>query len=93
MRHLAGRTKRAVERHVADNDIERNHKRLLEVIRGAGAAGLSKSELTRRSQFLDRRMRDEIVATLAEAGLVDSRARPSATKPAAVFVAVEGAGP
>ena len=35
----------AVERHVADNEIERNHKRMLEIIRASGGAGLTQNEL------------------------------------------------
>jgi hypothetical protein len=86
VRHFAERTVRAVERHVADNDTERNHKRLLEIIRQASPAGISKTELTRRSQFLDRRTRDEILSTLTEAGLVESRMQATSTRPTAVLV-------
>lgn len=85
--HLAERTMRAVERHVADNETERNHKRILDIIRKAGGGGISKSDLSRRSQFLDRRQRDEILATLTETGLVESRMRASSTKSTAVLVA------
>ena len=34
----------------------------------AGKAGLSKSELIRRTQFVDKRQREEILVTLVEAG-------------------------
>ena len=50
---------RAVDQHVADNEIERNHKKVLDIIRSAGPGGLTKTELTRKTQFLDRRTRDE----------------------------------
>ena len=80
----------AVERHVADNETERNHKRMLEIIRGAGDDGLSKSELIRRTQFVDKRQRDEILSTLVEAGLVTMAMRSTATKPALSYRA---AGP
>ena len=72
----------AVERHVADNETERNHKRVLEIIRGAGDDGLGKSELIRRTQFVDKRQRDEILVTLVEAGLVTMAMRSTPTKPA-----------
>lgn len=49
VRHFAERTIVEVERHVTDNEAERNHKRVLEVIRSAGAAGLTKSNLIRRT--------------------------------------------
>jgi hypothetical protein len=76
------------ERHLADNEIERNHKRVLELIRSAGAAGVAKSELIRRTQFLDRRQRDEVIATLVEASMVSGALRPSATKPVVIYRAV-----
>ena len=71
---------RAVDRHVADNETERNHKRVLDIIRKAGPSGLTKTELTRKTQFLDRRTRDEALMTLTEAGLVTTRLRPSSTR-------------
>ncbi len=90
VRHFARRTMTAVERHVADNETERNHKRVLETIRSAGDDGLSKSELTRRTQFADRRQRDEILATLVEAGLVTMAMRSTPTKP---ILSYRAAGP
>ena len=78
-------TMHEVERRVADNDIERNHKRLLEIIRSAGPAGITKNDLIRRSQFLDKRQRDEILVALVEAGLIDTALRPTVTKPITVF--------
>ncbi|HMQ92668.1 MAG TPA: PriCT-2 domain-containing protein [Amaricoccus sp.] len=90
VRSFARNTMRAVERHVADNEIERNHKRVLDIIRRAGPGGLTKTELTRKTQFLDRRTRDEQLVTLAEAGLLTTRLRPSATKHTVVLVALDG---
>jgi hypothetical protein len=69
---------------------ERNHKRLLEIIRSSGDDGLGKSELIRRTQFVDKRQRDEILSTLVEAGLVTMAMRPTPTKPALSYRA---AGP
>jgi hypothetical protein len=89
IRHFVGRTMRAVEHHVADNEIERNHKRVLEFIRKAGQVGLTKTELTKKTQFLERRTRDEAILTLTEAGLLTTRVRPSATKHTVVLVTTE----
>ena len=91
VRHFADKTMHAVERHVADNEIERTHKKVLDIIRRADVNGLTKSELTRKTQFLERRTRDEALVTLTEAGLIVSRMRPSATRPTAVFVVAEDA--
>ncbi|MFN4204798.1 MAG: PriCT-2 domain-containing protein [Agrobacterium albertimagni] len=89
VRHYALRTMTAVERHVADNEIERNHKRILEIIRSAGGDGLGKSDLVRRTQFIDKRQRDEILVTLIEGGLVTMAMRSTATKPGVSFRATE----
>src|SRR5262249_55774180 len=88
VRHFAMRTMTAVERHVADNKTERNHKRILETIRGAGDDGLGKSDLIRRTQFVDKRQREEILSTLLEAGLVTMTMRSTATKPALSYRAL-----
>ncbi len=81
----ADRAMAEIDRHIADNDTERNHKRLLEIVRSAGAVGLTKSDLIRRSQFLDRRQRDEVIAVLVEAGMIEPVMKPTATKPAMTF--------
>jgi hypothetical protein len=47
VRHYAQRTIEAVERHVADTETEAHLKRLKEIIRAAGAKGITKSEITR----------------------------------------------
>ena len=89
VRHFASATMIAVERHVADNEIERNHKRILEIIRSAGKAGVTKSELTRRSQYIDQRPRDEILATLVEAELITAFMHVTPTKPALAYRTLE----
>ena len=90
VRHCADHTMVEVERNVADNPVEANHKRVLGIIRAAGDAGLTKSELIRRTQFLDKRQRDEMIAAMAEAGMIVSAMRPTATKSVMVLRATEG---
>ncbi|MFP1645964.1 PriCT-2 domain-containing protein [Pontitalea aquivivens] len=68
VRHYAQRTMEAVERHVADTETEAHLKRLKEIIRASGAKGITKSEITRASQWLKSRDRDEILLTLIESG-------------------------
>lgn len=80
IRHFARCTMMAVERHVADNETERNHKRMLEIIRASGNAGLTKSEIIRKTQFLDKRPRDEILDSLVEAALVIASKHSTSTK-------------
>lgn len=62
--HCSRRTMLAVERHAADNDNERHRKRVLDIIRTADGGGLTKSELVRKTQFLPRRDRYDVLADL-----------------------------
>jgi hypothetical protein len=52
--------------HVSENDQEERTKRVLRLLERP----LTKSEITRKTQWLKRRERDEIIETLVEAGLV-----------------------
>ncbi|MDG4601418.1 MAG: DUF3987 domain-containing protein [Defluviicoccus sp.] len=90
VRHCAEHTMLEVERNIADNPVEANHKRVLGIIRTAGVAGLTKNELARRTQFLDQRQRTDIVGSLVEAGQVVTALRPSATKQAMIFRICDG---
>jgi hypothetical protein len=71
-RHCAELTIREASARVSENLVESNHKRALQILRDAGQAGMSKSEFTRRTQFMDHRQRDGVLRTLAEARLVES---------------------
>ncbi|OSM07678.1 hypothetical protein MAIT1_04555 [Magnetofaba australis IT-1] len=79
-----------VERHVADNQVEHNHKRVLEIIRKSGAGGINRSQLCRKSRFLTKRERDEILSELVEAGDVLVWTQPSGTpKPITLYTVAE----
>ncbi len=92
IRHFANRTMVAVERHVADNEVDRNHKRVRDIIRKAGQNGLLKAELCRRTQFLELRRREEILDALVEAGQITIGLRPSATRAAIVYRTTDVSG-
>lgn len=85
VRHFAGRTMEAVERHVADTETEAYLKRLREIIRAAGREGLTKSEITRASQWLKARDRNEILDTLIESGDVKPAMRETRGRRAMVY--------
>lgn len=57
---------RKVFEHVSENDQEERTKRVLRILQ----TPMTKSQLTRKTQWLKRRERDEILETLIEAGLV-----------------------
>ena len=85
VRHYAQRTMEAVERHVADTEIEAHLKRLKEIIRAAGAKGITKSDVTRASQWLKSRDRDEILETLIESGDITTGMRETGGRRAMVY--------
>lgn len=58
----------AIEENLAENELERAKKRLLKTIREAGSRGIVRKDLTRKSQYLKRQLRDECLDDLIEAG-------------------------
>lgn len=81
------------ERHLADNEVERCHKRMLEVIRSAGRNGIRHNDLTRRLQFIEPKLRREILMSLVESEQVlatESRARG---RPATIYRLIDAPAP
>lgn len=84
--------------HLAGSRVEADLKRVLRVIEGEGAAGVTSSTLTRRTQWLRRSERKDVLATLAESGqiVVDVEQRDSGRAPIVYrstrFVATHAAG-
>lgn len=68
--HCSEQFIQSIKNHVADNQTEAHHKRVLAVIRDAGPGGLSGREFYRRTQWLTKRERADILESLAEAGQV-----------------------
>lgn len=85
VRHYARRTMEAVERHVADTETEAHLKRVREIIRTAGDAGITKSDITRASQWLKSRDRDDILLTLIESGDITTGMRETRGRPGMVY--------
>lgn len=57
----------AIEDNLAENEDERNKKRLLKIIKEAGPVGISRQDLTRKSQFINGPQRREYIDDLCEA--------------------------
>lgn len=93
VRHFAKRTMDAVERHVADTETEAHLKRIREIIRAAGSEGITKSEVTRASQWLKARDRDEILVTLIETGDIRTAMRDTGGRKAMVYRLSRWGGP
>ena len=83
----------AVERHVADTETEAHLKRIREIIRAAGSEGITKSEVTRASQWLKARDRDEILVTLIETGDIRTAMRDTGGRKAMVYRLSRWGGP
>jgi hypothetical protein len=75
-----------IDKHVADNAAESQVKRTLQVIRAAGAGGITRSALIRATHFLGRD-RDQVLKSLVEAESITSEIRPTSTKPTTVYKA------
>lgn len=58
----------AVDENLAENEHERAKKRILKVVRETGPAGVLRKDLTRKTQYLKRQLRDECLDDLIEAG-------------------------
>ena len=69
----------AIKHNLADNQWEADKQRIYKAIERGGRDGLSRSELTRRTQFVrDKKVRDSYLADLAEAGMIDLGAKGKA---------------
>jgi hypothetical protein len=58
------------------------------LIQSAGPVGLSRNDITRRTQFLERRQREDILSALVEGGELELEIRQTERRPAAVYRAV-----
>lgn len=85
VRHCVDTLLREAGRHVADNEQSANVKRVAEIIRSAGAAGIGSSDLTNRTPNLDKSVRGKIVADLVEGGKVDPRREATAGRPTTTY--------
>ena len=68
VKYLVGDLVRAVKETVAENNDEKAKKRILQVVASAGRGGITKKELTRRTQFIRKSFRDEYLDDLVEGG-------------------------
>jgi hypothetical protein len=76
------------ERHIAENKIQAYHQKVLRLIQGAGQRGLSRNDITRRTQFLERKQREDILGALVEGGEVELGLETTAGRRAATYRAV-----
>jgi len=68
------------ERHVADNQIEADNKRVRNIIADAGFGGMTTAEITQKTRFLDLKARSHILASLIEGGEIEAQPLPPGPK-------------
>lgn len=73
------------QRHIGENEVERNNKRVQEIIRASGPRGISKKCLYDKTRFLTRRDREDILATLIETEQVATLVQQTGGKPTTIY--------
>ena len=53
---------------MAENNDEKAKKRIVQIVAAAGTEGILKQDLTRKTQFIRKSLREEYVADLVESG-------------------------
>ena len=62
-----------MQESLSENADEKAKKRILKVIASGGPKGVTRNELTRKTQFIRRSMRDEYLEDLVDAGEIVMR--------------------
>ena len=68
VRYLVGDLIRAVRETVSESPDEKAKKRIVQIVADAGSGGISRNELTRKTQFIRKTFRDEYLEDLVESG-------------------------
>jgi hypothetical protein len=85
MRHQTRRMLFMVRMHVCENDVHARKQRILRLLQNAHGGVMDKSAITRRTQSMRPKERDETLEDLAAAGDVEIGWIASATKARAVI--------
>lgn len=68
VKYLVGDLIRAVRETVSESPDEKAKKRIVQIVADAGSGGITRNELTRKTQFIRKSFRDEYLADLIESG-------------------------
>lgn len=74
--------------HMFENEIEKNKKAVLSVIRESGKKGVKRTDLTRRFGGLRSRDFDDIIKSLMEEDRIEAEVEKTATRPRILYVAI-----
>ena len=75
----------ALSERVSDNSIERNLNKVLKLIKSAKNQEISASELTKRTQFLSSRERNDIIESLISSDQIEIRKEKTCTRAKIIF--------
>ena len=67
-RERGGDLIRAVKETVSESPDEKAKKRIVQIVADAGSGGITRNELTRKTQFIRKSFRGEYLADLIESG-------------------------
>jgi hypothetical protein len=84
------RTHRLAEAHVSDSQTEADTKRVLRLVVAAGEIGLTANQIARRTQWLRRGDRKDILQTLVESGQVLAITSGTPQHPSTTYRALRG---
>lgn len=84
--HLTRRMLHVCHEWVAEGQFDARQKRVLRIVRKAGGT-IGRRELSRRTQFLTQRERQEVIDNLIETQQLEQRTEQTATRPGVVYVA------
>ena len=73
------------ERHLANNETERCSKRIVELVRAAGHGGIRQRDLTRKLQFIEPKLRRDLIADLVESEQLMAVASGVSGRPATTY--------
>ena len=76
---------RDADRFVADTDYEAKLKRVAEIIRSSGKAGIAKRDFMRRTSFVDARTLNDIITRLRDSEQIECHERPNRHGPPTVM--------
>ena len=78
--------------YMADNEIERKNKQVIEMLHRAGENGMTKTQFTHRTLFWEKYQRDAFIEAMLDAGIIQRKEIDTSRKKSTVLVHYEYSG-